>query len=225
MRPFLIIFLSLLLWVPVANADELAELAQTNRLLQAEYELAKSQKLYFIFDLPADKILFRVSGLTVAELPILSRRSWGRPSDGIAYTLSKRIASKEPEREKIAIPDGKEEDKPKPPPAPPKPGEPPKAPDVQALEITDMPSDYDLQLDDGTLLTIRTTLLETADFKTKLKYNFDKYSWYISRSLISISHHRQGTEYNETLLTLPEREARMLYWSFQEGGRCLIRWP
>jgi hypothetical protein len=26
-------------------------------------------------------------------------------------------------------------------------------------------------------------------------------------------------------LTLPAREARMLYWSFQEGGRCLVRWP
>jgi len=50
MRLLLTIFLTLLLWVP-ASANELADLAQTNRLLQAEYQLAKSQKLYFIFDL------------------------------------------------------------------------------------------------------------------------------------------------------------------------------
>ena len=224
MRLFLTIFFSLLLWVPSATADELAELVQTNRLLQAEYELAKSQKLYFIFDLQAAQILFKVSGVSVAKLPILSLRSWGRPPDGIAYTLEKRTARKEPTREQIAIPDGKEEPKPATPP-PAKPGEAPKAPELQALEIADMPTEYDLRLDDGTLLAIRSTLPATAGFKEKFRHYLDRYSWYISRSLLSISHHRQGTEYNEMLLTLPEREARMLYWSFQEGGRCLVRWP
>ncbi|MCM2264817.1 MAG: hypothetical protein NDI73_06435 [Desulfuromonadales bacterium] len=225
MRLLLTIFLVCLLWVPLAAADELAELAQTNRLLQAEFELAKSQKLYFVFDLQASEILFKVSGVTVAKLPILSLRSWGRPADGIAYTLANRTARKEPEREKIAIPDGQEEEKPKAQPAPPKPGEAPKAPEVQALEITDMPTEYTLQLDDGTLLTVRSTLSDKADFKEKLRYYYEKYSWFITRPLISISHHRHGNTYNEMLLTLPEREARMLYWSFQEGGRCLVHWP
>ena len=224
MRLFLTIFFSLLLWVPSATADELAELVQTNRLLQAEYELAKSQQLYFIFDLQAAQILFKVSGVSVAKLPILSLRSWGRPADGIAYTLEKRTARKEPTREQIAIPDGKEEPKPATPP-PAKPGEAPKAPELQALEIADMPTEYTLQLNDGTLLTVRSTLAETADFKEKFRYSVDKYSWYLTRPLLSIWHHRHGSEYNEMLLTLPEREARMLYWSFQEGARCLVHWP
>jgi hypothetical protein len=219
----LVIFL--LLWAPLASADESADLAQTNRLLQAEYDLAKSQNLYFIFDLQTSRILYRVSGTTVAELPILSLRSWGRPADGIAYTLSKRTARKEPTREKIAIPDGKEEEKPASPKPPPKPGEAPKPPDVQALEISDMPTEYTLLLNDGTLLTVRTTLPETADYKEKFRFYYDKYSWFVTRPLISISQHRQGNTYNEMLLTLPEREARMLYWSFQEGGRCLVHWP
>jgi len=222
MRFIAALLLTFLLWMPAA-ADELAELAQTNRLLQAEYELAKSEQLYFIFDLQASQILFKVSGVAVARLPILSLRSWGRPADGIAYTLKKRSARKEPEREQIAIPDGKEEAKPQP--VPPKPGEPPKAPEVQALEITDMPTEYVLELNDGTLLTVRATLAEDADFKEKLRHYLDKYSWFVTRPLISISHHRQGNAYNEMLLTLPAREARMLYWSFQEGGRCLVRWP
>ena len=224
MRLLLTMFLTLLLWVPAAAADELAELAQTNRLLQAEYELAKSQQLYFIFDLQASEILYRVSGVTVARLPILSLRSWGRPNDGIAYTLSKRSARKEPKRDQVVIPDGKEEAAPATPP-PPKPGEAPKAPELQALEITDMPTEYVLELNDGTLLSVRSTLAEDADFQGKLHYYWDSYSWYITRPLKSITQHRQGGTYNEMRLTLPAREARMLYWSFQEGGRCLVRWP
>ena len=225
MRLLSILFLLLVLCVPAASADDLAELAQTNRLLQAEYDLAKSQHLYFIFDLRASRILFRVSGTTVAELPILSLRSWGRPADGIAYTLSKRSARKEPTREKIAIPDGTEEEKPAAPAPLPKPGEAPKPPDVQALELNDMPTEYTLELDDGTLLTVRTPLPEQVPFKEKLRFYYDKYSWFVTRPLISISQHRQGSAYNEMLLTLPEREARMLYWSFQVGGRCLVHWP
>jgi hypothetical protein len=223
MRLLLTIFLALLCCSPVSAGDEAVDLVQTNRLLQAEYELAKSQQLYFIFDLPAARIQFRVSGVTVAELPVLALRSWGRPADGLAYTLVKRTAKKEPTRETIAIPDGKEEARPATP--PPKPGEAPKAPELQALEIADMPTEYVLQLDDGTLLTIRSTLPENATFKEKFAATADRYSWLLSRPLISVWRHRQGTTYNEMLLTLPAREARMLYWSFQEGARCLVRWP
>jgi hypothetical protein len=225
MRLLLTIVLTLLCWVPVAAADETAELAQTNRLLQAEYELAKSEKLYFIFDLQAAQILFKVSGVTVARLPILALRSWGRPSDGIAYTLSKRSARQEPQRDQVVIPDGKEEAAPATPPPPPKPGEAPKAPELQALEIADMPTEYVLELNDGTLLSVHSELTEDADFQGKLRYYWDSYSWYITRPLKSIKQHRQGGTHNEMRLTLPAREARMLYWSFQEGGRCLVRWP
>jgi hypothetical protein len=223
MRLLLTIVLTLLCWVPLAVADETVEPAQTNRLLQAEYESAKSEQLYFIFDLPAAQILFKVSGVTVAILPILALRSWGRPADGIAYTLSKRSARTEPQREQIVIPDGSEPEKTASP--PPKPDEPPKAPEVQALEITDMPTDYVLELNDGTLLSVRSTLPEDAGFQGKLQYYWDSYSWYITRPLKSIAQHRQGSTYNEMRLILPDREARMLYWSFQEGGRCLVRWP
>lgn len=225
MRFFLTIFLILLFGAPVAARDESAELAQTNRLLQAEFELAKSQKLYFFIDLQASRILFKASGITLAELPILSLRSWGRPADGIAYTLASRSARKEPEREQIAIPDGTEEEKPATPPPAPKPGEKPKPPELQALEIADMPTEYTLTLDDGTLLTVRSSLAETAGFKEKLRNIATKSSWFITRPLISVWQHWHGNTYNEMLLTLPEREARMLYWSFQEGARCLVRWP
>lgn len=222
MRPLLTILLALLLCAPAA-ADESAALAQTNRLLQAELELAKSEQLYFLVDLPAYRILFRASGATLAELPILSLRSWGRPADGIAYALAKKTARQEPVREQVQIPPAPGKD-------PTKPVEPvieakkPPAPALQALEITDMPTDYVLQLDDGTLLTVHAEL-ENAGFLTRLRWQAVRFSWYLTRPLISVWHRLHGNSYNEMLLILPERETRMLYWSFQEGARCLVRWP
>jgi hypothetical protein len=223
MRFFLTTLLAVLLCGPVAAADEAAELAQTNRLLQAEYDLAKSQQLYFFIDLLANRIHFRTSGVTLAELPILSLRSWGRPADGIAYTLAKKTAREEPVREQVLIPPpaGKE---------PEKPAEPvvevkkPQGPVVQALEIADMPTEYVLQLDDGTLLTVHAELTE-ASTMTKLRWKAVRYSWFLTRPLMSVWHRLHGSSYTEMFLTLPEREARMLYWSFEEGSRCLVRWP
>jgi len=220
MRFLLSILLTLIFAVPVAAGEDIAELAQTNRLLGAEYELAKSQQLYFLIDLQAQRILFRASGVTLAELPILSLRSWGRPADGIAYTLAKKSARDEPVREQVLIP-GTE---------PAKPAEPvieakkPTGPVVQALEISDMPTEYVLQLDDGTLLTVHAELAE-ASTMSKLRWSVVRSSWFLTRPLISVWHRLHGGSYTEMSLTLPEREARMLYWSFQEGARCLVRWP
>jgi len=223
MRLLLTTLLAVLLSGPAVAAEELAELAQTNRLLQAEYDLAKSQQLYFFIDLQAHRIFFRTSGVTLVELPILSLRSWGRPADGIAYTLARKTAREEPVREQVLIPPapGKE---------PEKPAEPvieakkPQAPALQALEIADMPTEYVLQLDDGTLLTVHAELNET-NILTKLRWKAVRASWFLTRPLISVWHRWHGSPYNEMSLTLSEREARMLYWSFQEGARCLVRWP
>jgi hypothetical protein len=224
MRHLLTILLTLLLCGPVAAGDDTADLLQTNRLLQAEFDLAKSQKLYFFIDLPASRILFRASGVTLAELPILSLRSWGRPADGTAYTLASKTARKEPLREQVLIP-----------PAPGKePGQsaepviearkPTEAPPLQALEITDMPTDYVLELNDGTRLTVHADLAE-AGFFTRWRWKLVRFSWYLTRPMMSVWHHLQGRAYNEMLLILPERETRMLYWSFEEDARCLVRWP
>jgi len=223
MRFFLTILLVLLLGSPVAAADETADLAQTNRLLQAEYELAKSQQLYFFIDLQTHRIFFRTSGVTLAELPDPLPAQLGAPADGIAYTLAKKTAREEPVREQVLIPPapGKE---------PEKPAEPvleakkPTGPVVQALEIADMPTEYVLQLDDDTLLTVHAERSE-ADTLTKLRWKAVRSSWFLTRPLISVWHRWHGSTYNEMSLTLPEREARMLYWSFQEGARCLVRWP
>jgi len=224
MRHLLLILLALLLCGPVAAGDDTVDLLQTNRLLQAEFDLAKSQHLYFFIDLPESRIYFRASGITLAELPVLTVRSWGRPADGIAYTLASKTARREPAREQVLIPPpaGKEPEKSETPVIEAR--KPAEGPAVQALEIADMPTDYVLELNDGTLLTVHADLAE-AGFFTRLRWKAVRFSWYLTRPLISVWHHLQGRSYNEMLLILPERETRMLYWSFEEDARCLVRWP
>lgn len=223
MRFVLSVLLLLLLFGTARATDDAASLLQSNRLLGAEFDLAKTQQLYFVIDLPDKHIFFRTSGVTLAELPILSLSIWGRPADGITYTLAKKTARQEPVREQVLIPPapGKE---------PEKPVEPviesgkPAAPALQALEIADMPTDYVLQLDDGTLLAVHAKL-EEAGFLARMRQKIAHAFWFLARPLISVWHRVHGSSYNEVLLILPEKETRMLYWSFQEGAHCLVRWP
>ncbi len=69
----------------------------------------------------------------------------------------------------------------------------PKAPELQALEIADMPTEYVLQLDDGTLLTVPFGAWGDASMSRKnFDTTLDRYSWFITRPLISVWQHRHG---------------------------------
>lgn len=221
-----LILLLLLLTVPAMAADEASLLEATNRQLKSELELAKQQQLYFVFDFPQRQVLFKTSGLTLATLKLSELRLWGRPGGDYIRTLSNKIADKPPKRESIVIPPPEGEEKPaesKPAEVKPaKPGEPKKI-ELQALEIDDMPDSYTIYLNDGLMVTVHPA----AEGSTGSKFSavVDKLYWYLSRPLISDWNYLQKKSYNEVLLVLPPREARMLYWSFTEGASCLIFWP
>lgn len=225
MRASLFLLL-LLLASPVMAADERALLEATNRQLKSELELAKQQQLYFVFDFPQRQVFFKTSGLTLATLKLSDLRLWGRPGGDYIRTLARKVADNPPKRESIVIPPPEGEEKPaEPKPAevkPVKPGEPKKI-EVQALEIDDMPDSYTLFFSDGLMVTVHPA----AEGSTRSKFSAtaDKLYWYVSRPLISDWNYLQKKSYNEVLLVLPPREARMLYWSFTEGASCQILWP
>jgi hypothetical protein len=225
MRACPLLLLLLLTGLP-ARADERAALEATNRQLKSELELAKKQQLYFVFDLPERKVLFKTSGIPVATLAAVDLRLWGRPGGDQLRTLAGKVADKPPKRESVVITPAEGEAKPAepaPPEAPPaKKGEPKKI-ELQALEIDDMPVSYTLHLSDGLLVTVRPAA--EGSFRSKLAATADKVYWYLSRPLISDWLYLRKQTYNEILLVLPPKEARMLYWSFTEGAPCLIRWP
>jgi len=203
-----------------AHADnDLASFETKNRQLKAEYELAGKPRLYVVFDLAKQQIHFKSSGVAVATLDADEMRLWGRPTVGQSLSIAKAETLNPPEREKI-IPSGKDEpQRERPKPAPKTAGELPKF-EIKALELNDMPQNYDLVLSDGLRIVVRTVPEgEQGEFKAIA----EKAYWYLSRPLITQRHYLQKKTYNEIFIRLPPKEARMIYWSFADDTPCLIQ--
>jgi len=204
-----------------AHADnDLTSFETKNRQLKAEYELARKPRLYVVFDLAKKQVHFKSSGVAVATLEADEMRLWGRPTVGQSLTIAKAETLNPPEREKIDIPSGEAEpQRERPKPVPKAGGEPQKF-EVEALELDDMPQNYDLVLSDGLRIAVRTHPESTPG---KFMALAEKAYWYLSRPLITQRHYLQKKIYNEIFIQLPPREARMIYWSFNEDTPCLIR--
>jgi hypothetical protein len=215
-----ILLLGLVCAAPAADEVPLAALESANWLLKAELELAKSAQVYFDFDLAEKKVRFKSSGIAVAELPVSQLRIWGPSTGDKLRTLTGKESLVRPERESILIP-GQEGEKP---------GEAKKEEgskeekkfDLQALELSDMPRTFRLRLDDATVITVRPAPQGTLEWL--LAKGLALY-WHLSRPLISDWHFLHRKPYTEILLIMPAKDAQLLYWSFAEGTRCLIRWP
>jgi hypothetical protein len=206
MRHLILSLLLLLHLVGPALAADLAALEGLNRLLQAEYQLAKKDQLYFVFDLPARQVQIKASGVVLAALPIVHVQWQGQPGPEGLRTLSKRLATSPPQR--VAIGPQAEE-------------KPAGKFELQALEIDDMPSAYHLRLDDGNVLTV-TPVAE--GFWGRATATARGFWWWLSRPFISRWYSLRGKPYTEQRLTLAAHDARRLYWSFQEDMPCLIAW-
>lgn len=222
MRLLVLAFCLCLMALP-AQGDELELLQTDNRLLKVELEQARKGQVYFSFDLAQKLVAIKVSGLTLAQLPLTEVRSWGASVTATSRTITKKSARQEPKREQIVIPPPEQASPPaKPPASAPTASEeavkPKPAFELQALELSDMPRDYQITFDDGLQMTVHGVEGETPSF-------YERAWWYLSRPLISDWHFFKGKPYTELRLIMPLREARMLYWSSSEGSLCLFLQP
>ncbi|WP_157471866.1 hypothetical protein [Desulfuromonas sp. DDH964] len=191
-------------------ATDPGELARDYRLLRHELRLAGENPLYFVFDLPQQTVSFRAKGLSVVFLPVAGWGRWGpRTADRIAILTGKESLSA-PQRTRIRVAPVAET------PALTEAG------NLDALELDDMPLRYRLILDDGTV--IRVIPVQTGIF-ARILAGMRWLAWYLSRPLISDWNFLRGKTYTELVLALQPDDARLLYWSFTAGGRCLLRWP
>ena len=211
MRLVLAILLSLALAAGAAGARESrSETANANRLLRAELDLARTPKVYFIFDLVQRRIRLKAAGFPVAEMPIAGLRLWGAGPAVKVHTLTGKETWFPPQRQKIEVAAGEPE----------KDATHPFV--LQALELDDMPTSFRAELDDGSILTIRSA---PEGLFSRLWEGGRILFWYLTRPLISDWRFLRGKPYTEVRLTLPARDVRLLYWSFSEGAPCLIAWP
>jgi len=215
MRAFLLLMLYSLITVFPALAKEatLEQLEAVNLRLRAEYDLASQKKIYFVFDLPARKIAFRASGVTVAELRFGGIRQWGMfKEEGIRSLVNKESLVK-PERDIITVGEVKNNEDAA------KPAGDGKKLDLAALELADMPTSFQLHLDDGTLISVQSA---PSGFSQQLWWQLRKLYWLLSRPLISDWNFLRKKPYTELLLTMPAKDAQLLYWSFTDGSNCLL---
>jgi hypothetical protein len=226
MRHFILLLLliSLLggLAAPACALDD--NLTIQNTLLRAEYELARKRQVYLYLDLAKKQFDIRASGMTVANIAIKEIRPWGPlPEPGLHLIADK---DRVPEREKIQIPPpGGEEAVTKPvvPLPPVDPAVPPvvKKFEVQATEVTDMPSNYSLILEGGGVLVIKSFPAATG-WQGQMAQRFEKLLWKISRALRSTLQHFKKKPFTELLLILSPDDAQRLYWALPVGSALLI---
>jgi len=210
MRLLLLTFLLLLaVGCPLRAEDErtIADLRQVHALLQAEYELVKSGKLFLLFDLQEKQIQLKGSGLVLESWPIEHVRTWGHPTVTAAAALVRKTSFDDPERDvQVVRPAVAETGITLP----------------KAFEVGDMPTRYRLHLENGTVISVRPL---AEPWLARLQNLGTLPVWYLSRPLISGWNSLRGSPYNEIALSMTAQDARMLYWAFSENTLCLIRLP
>ena len=202
--------LILLLTAPAWSfADDIvADLQQTNSLLQAEYDLAKNGRIYLIIDLQEHRVHLKGGGLTLVSWGIVRKLQWGRKAAPRPHVLEGKASSADPERDVLVTNSA----------------EPAKSESrlAKAFELDDMPASYRLKFDSGLIISVSPT---PDHWYQKLKGAGSLPFWYTTRPLISGWKSLRSSTYNELALSMAAQDASMLYWAFSEDTPCLIRYP
>ena len=220
MRNYTLILLLLcsVLRPAISGADDLEALEVTNRRLRAEYELATKSQLYFVFDLSAKKVQFKASGMAIAELPVQRVSFWGQVGGEKIRTVAAKHSYFAPEREVLKIPPPEQSAKPEAEPKAEAKAEPKKF-ELAALELSDMPTSFQVRFDDGLIVSVKPA---PEGFFRRIWWALGKGFWYLSRPLVSVWNFLHKQTYSEILLTMPPKDAQLLYWSLTDGSSCLL---
>lgn len=202
----------------ISGADDLEALEAANRRLRAEYELATKSQLYFVFDLPAKRVQFKASGMAIAELPVQRVDFWGQVRSDRIRTVAAKHSYDTPEREVLKIPPPEQSAKPVAEPKPEAKADPKKF-ELAALELSDMPTSFQVRFDDGFLVSVKPA---PEGFFRRIWWLLAKGFWHLSRPLISVWNFLHKQTYAEILLTMPPKDAQLLYWSLTDGSSCLL---
>ncbi len=207
MRPLPILLLVSLLSLAgeSALASEGEGLAEKNSLWRSEYQLARISQIYLIFDLSEKRISIKIRGAVLKELPIASVSQWGMQFQTKGRLLMSKSANRKPERQEVR-PAQKDQETP---------------PEVPALQVEHMPSRYRLDFDEGIRVDVRPQsegiLPALGNFFSSLK------TYLFARPLRAIWKGLHGENFTEIVIYLQEKDAKALYWAFQEGFPCIIR--
>jgi len=185
-----------------AYADDRGKLAIENKLIERELSLAKKSNLYFVFDLKEKTIRIKAQGVILREFPIHDVRVWGSSLPGDSLVLKKKSTFVKPRRKSIKPAEHEETEN----------------FEIHALEFDDMPSRYTLVLDKRVCISVKPhkgLLSKTGNAASSLKNA-------IVRPFMAFWYAVRGQPYTAIDIFLEKRDAKALYWSFQEGTESVL---
>jgi hypothetical protein len=204
----LICLCNALLAAASVSANDILDLSNENELLESELALAQKAQVYFIFNLKDKKIYIKTRGASMRELSIDQVKGWNLPTSVKPHPLLKKSSLFKPRREDIkpqeketAITDKFE---------------------IDALELDDMPSRFNLILDDGVVITVRP---RPGGILSYLETRGSSLGWYISRPLLTLWGFLGKRPHSSLYISMEKTDAQSLYWSFYEGSQCIIYKP
>ncbi len=203
---WLILFLITSIAAPASAGDDKARYLQENRLLEEELQLAQKQNLYIVFNLGEKTASLRAKGIRLRDLPLKKARYWGSAASLRSYHMEKKSTFIEPGRETIKPGENKDAD----------------TFDVEALELTDMPSRYDLYFDGGLTVFVRP---QTDGVVSAMGNTLYAAKVFITRPFSLLWNSVRKKTYTALDIVLDGNDARTLYWSLTAGSGALIYPP
>ncbi|MDD8031980.1 MAG: hypothetical protein PHQ25_08295 [Acidobacteriota bacterium] len=201
--------------------EETIKILKENKFLEEELKLAGKPAYYFVINLKEKKVDLKARGMVLKSWNFSDLRYSGKPVPLKVTSLTHKTALDPPER-KIIQPD-EEQDKDEKEMNEMKESQPEATGtfEVEALELADMPSSFDLNFDDGLKISIQS--------KSGLKETFHQtwenilwYTWYPIKHFII-----RKSELKPRLVIYFEnqREAQAIYWAFIDGIKGIIWFP
>jgi len=230
---YYIIIVMCLIMQPVSGA--MAGIAERNSFLTEMLSLAEKPGTYFIIDLSEGKLTLMARGIVIREWAVDKLRFMGEPLPVKTFLLESKSVQLESLRNHIDIngPEVKEvsaggngSDK--------------KADDKKssskddgikktrkfeliALELDDMPAEYELFLNGGATISVRSQAEESDTF---FKKTASLLKWYLHYPLITLSSYYNKTTFTKIDMSFKDRtEAQALFWAFTEGTECIVLPP
>ncbi len=228
-----IIFVIFLIIQPVSGAN--AGIVERNSFLTDMLSLAEKPRSYFLIDLAENKIILMARGISIREWKVDNIRFMGQPTPVKPFFLEsksvqlsslrnnididgpevKEVTTDDAEAKKKA--DNKKNDNKE------TGNKKVKKFELIALELDDMPGDYQLFLNGGTIINVRS---QPEGSETLLKKTGYILKWYAYYPLLTISSYYHKTRFTKIdMLFKDKTEAQALFWAFTEGTECIVLPP
>lgn len=202
----ILIFLLYLSNINASGSSQNERIKKENLFLKAEYGLAKEYKIYFVFNLEEKKILLKARGLTLKEYPIQSFKIWGYKILPQPLKLVKKGWIAKPARKKIIPVNNIDYSS--------------ELGFFDIFDINDLPSRYSLKFNEATWIFIRPKSNRISSHILNLLSCVKSYA--IIKPFGSIMYTIMKKRFTEIEIYLDENDSKSLFWSLQEGYRCII---